>query len=122
MIKRLERWEAMSTFANREIKQCRIKIGRKEIQPAKQVQPDLVPLSFTPFIHRLFLLGKKKKKYKQLGSAKLEAKIIHWQQTETESKSQNVQAWKILQGMVIQNVFQAIWRGVTENTALSQVH
>ena len=62
MIKRLERWEAMSTFANREIKQCRIKIGRKEIQPAKQVQPDLVPLSFTPFIHRLFLLGKKKKK------------------------------------------------------------
>ena len=113
----------MSTFANREIKQSRIKIGRKEIQPAKQVQPDLVPLSFTPFIHRLFLLcKKKKKKYKQLGSANLEAKIIHWQQTETENTSQNLQAWKILQGMVIQNVFQAIWRGMTENTALSQVH
>lgn len=62
------------------------------------------------------------KTYKQLGSAKLEAKIIHWQQTETESKSQNLQAWKIVQGMVIQNVSQAIWRGMTANTALSQVH
>lgn len=59
MIKRLARWEATSTFANREIKQCHIKIRRKEIQPVKQVQPDLLSLSFTPFVHMLSLLWKK---------------------------------------------------------------
>ena len=63
----------------------------KEIQPAKQVQPDLVPSPSLP-LSTGFFFAMENKKYKQLGSAKLEAKIIHWQQTETESKSQNLQA------------------------------
>lgn len=76
MIKRLARWEVMSTFANKEIKQCHIRIGMKEIQPAKQVQPDLVPSPSLP-LSTGFFFAMENKKYKQLGSAKLEAKIIH---------------------------------------------
>lgn len=69
MIKKLARWETINPFANREIKQCHIRMQRREIQSAKQVQPHLLSLSFTPLHSQHSFLAMEKRQV-QLESAR----------------------------------------------------